>query len=557
MRRSPVCYEKKTQHGNDEPNGGNYRGNGSWFRKRRHTAIELAMKLLKRVETLFQAGKAAGLSDGQLVDRFVQRRDRAGEAAFAALVDRHGAMVLRVCRQVLGDPHDAQDASQATFLVLARRAGSIGRRESVASWLHGVALRVAAKARQTEARRRTREQRAVELMAVRHTVAGETDECPERWGLVHDELGRLHASFREPLILCYLEGLTQEQAAAQLRCPLGTVQSRLARGRAKLKSRLRKRGFEPAVVLPMTDHLVGRTFPAPSSWAETTVRMASQFSRGEGSTHAVPGSAAVSLAEQVLGTIVISKLKVAMAIIFLAAVLMSGAAAWVRPEGKAFVPEIASPVALDGRKREPAPAPEQPAARFPVTRNVHGIVRDDQGRPVAKAWVGDRMEQTGDTWQPVQPADRIRERREPFRDEQGKIVPAAHLASISRSAMRRVTGLRFTRQISRFTIRRVISIRFNRDTGIPQSKPSPEDSISLKSARAWGDGKSETWTESARPQCAPIKMDGSRARSHSMTSVAMRRFTWPLPTSRSRHCVLSPQKIPTGRWRSCSSRPLW
>ncbi len=80
-------------------------------------------------------------------------RDGAGEAAFAALVDRHGAMVLRICRQVLGDPHDAQDASQATFLVLARRAGSIGRRESVASWLHGVAVRVAAKARQAESRR--------------------------------------------------------------------------------------------------------------------------------------------------------------------------------------------------------------------------------------------------------------------------------------------------------------------------------------------------------------------------------------------------------------------
>ncbi len=112
------------------------------------------MKLLKQIETLFQAGTAGGLTDGQLLDRFVQRRDETAEAAFEALVDRHGAMVLRVCRQVLGDEHESQDASQATFLVLARRAGSIGRRESVASWLHGVALRVAARAQLAASRRR-------------------------------------------------------------------------------------------------------------------------------------------------------------------------------------------------------------------------------------------------------------------------------------------------------------------------------------------------------------------------------------------------------------------
>ena len=128
-------------------------------RKQNSITIGPAMNLVKQIETLFSSGTAAGLTDGQLLDRFVRRRDETAEAAFAALVDRHGAMVLRVCRQVLGDEHDAQDASQATFLVLARRAGSIGRRESVASWLHGVALRVAARARLAAARRRARERR--------------------------------------------------------------------------------------------------------------------------------------------------------------------------------------------------------------------------------------------------------------------------------------------------------------------------------------------------------------------------------------------------------------
>jgi Sigma-70 region 2 len=125
---------KKTQSGNDSRDGGDYR------------------------ETA-PAGTAAGLSDGQLLERFLQGQDESAEAAFAALVDRHGAMVLRICRQVLGNEHDAQDASQATFLVLARRAGSIGRRESVASWLHGVALRVAARARLAASRREARERR--------------------------------------------------------------------------------------------------------------------------------------------------------------------------------------------------------------------------------------------------------------------------------------------------------------------------------------------------------------------------------------------------------------
>ena len=140
------------------------------------------MNLVKQMETLFRSGTAAGLSDGQLLERFVQHGDESAEAAFAALVDRHGAMVLRVCRQVLGDEHDAQDASQATFLVLARRAGSIGRRESVASWLHGVALRVAARARLAAARRRARERRGAQSMAARHADESEVaaDESPER-----------------------------------------------------------------------------------------------------------------------------------------------------------------------------------------------------------------------------------------------------------------------------------------------------------------------------------------------------------------------------------------
>ncbi len=105
------------------------------------------MTFLQQIDLLFRSGTAGGLTDGRLLERFLERRDEVAEAAFAAIVDRHGAMVLRVCRQILHDETDAEDAAQATFLVLARRAGSIGRRESVGCWLHGVAIRVAAKAR--------------------------------------------------------------------------------------------------------------------------------------------------------------------------------------------------------------------------------------------------------------------------------------------------------------------------------------------------------------------------------------------------------------------------
>src|SRR5690348_9051809 len=114
----------------------------------------LDARSLRDVRALFGAGAVGGLSDGQLLDRFLARRDEVAEAVFAALVARHGSMVLRTCLGVLRDEHDAQDALQATFLVLARRAGSIRRRDSVASWLYGVARRVSERAKVEAARRR-------------------------------------------------------------------------------------------------------------------------------------------------------------------------------------------------------------------------------------------------------------------------------------------------------------------------------------------------------------------------------------------------------------------
>src|SRR5262249_33878057 len=150
-----------------------------------------------------------------------------GELAFAELVERHGPMVLRVCRGVLVDRHDAQDAFQATFLVLACRARSIRGRDSLGPWLHGVAHRVASKARVQAAQRRARELRAAESKRTSEPESGPRD----LWPVLSEELARLPEKYRAPVVLCYLENLTHDEAAERLRWPVGTVRGRLARAR--------------------------------------------------------------------------------------------------------------------------------------------------------------------------------------------------------------------------------------------------------------------------------------------------------------------------------------
>jgi RNA polymerase sigma factor (sigma-70 family) len=180
---------------------------------------------------------AEGMSDGSLLEWFTRRRE---EAAFAALMRRHGPMVLSVCRRVLAQEHDAEDVFQATFLVLARKAASIGNHQSVGGWLYRVAYRLAAKARTRIARRRQQEAqtelppRAAPLLEV---------ACRELQNVLDQELQRLPQRYRAPIVLCYLEGRTQEEAAQQLGAPLGTVRSRLARARKLLRVRLSRRGL--------------------------------------------------------------------------------------------------------------------------------------------------------------------------------------------------------------------------------------------------------------------------------------------------------------------------
>ena len=209
-------------------------------------------------------------------------------------------MVLRACRHALGDSHDADDAFQATFLVLARKAGSAWKADSVAGWLHGVALRVARRARADAARRVTHERRWAEM---RPSAADRGTELADSWPAIHEEIDRLPGRYREPLVLHYLEGLTIEQVAGRLGCPRGTVLSRLSRGREQLRGRLSRRGLTPCPTPGTTAFLTGAD-PAVVSRPLFNAAVRSAIGKLDGPGAAGVVSASVSpMSEAVMGTL--------------------------------------------------------------------------------------------------------------------------------------------------------------------------------------------------------------------------------------------------------------
>ena len=237
--------------------------------------------IARQLGSLFDDGSLVGLSDRQLIERFNHRRD---EAAFAALVARHGPMVLGVCRQLLADRHLAEDAFQATFLVLARKAHSLRDPDRLGTWLYGVALRTARKARTRLARQRIHEQGDVMdalIDSVRPTAPPADQALLDRdqAEILHGEIDRLPGIFRSPIVLCYFEGLTLDEAARQLRCPAGTLRSRLARAREKLRRALTRRGVVLAAALD------NRLAPASVSphLCDLTARAATPLRRPSGS----------------------------------------------------------------------------------------------------------------------------------------------------------------------------------------------------------------------------------------------------------------------------------
>ena len=255
--------------------------------------------VLRQLGRLFNVGTGQELTDGQLLERFATDRDLAAEQAFAILLERHGPMVLRVCRGVLDDPHDAQDAFQATFMVLVRKARALWVRDSLGPWLHQVAYRTAYCARSAIARRRRHERRAAKKEEVVHA-----EPALELERLLHHEIDRLPERYRAPVVLCDLEGRSHEQAARHLGWPVGTVKSRLSRGRERLRNRLLKSGISPDAGLIATAlSLDGQTPSIPAALVQSTCDAATRFFFAQ----TVVQGAAAALAQGVLKAMFVSE----------------------------------------------------------------------------------------------------------------------------------------------------------------------------------------------------------------------------------------------------------
>jgi RNA polymerase sigma factor (sigma-70 family) len=320
---------------------------------------------VRQAQALFSVGTATGLSDGELIGRFLVHRDEAAEAAFAAIVARHGPMVLGVCRRSLADPRDVDDAFQATFFVLARRAGSIRGDHSLARWLFGVTRKVAARARARADRFRSEDLHDHEPPA---QVDG-TVEARDLRRVIDGELARLPATSREAVVLCHLEGLTHEEAAARLGWPVGTVRSRLARARLRLRTRLSRRGLEERLEglapLPIMPAVIARTAAAAAQLAGRTAGVLPK------------GSAAAVIASGYLRGTAVARLGV---IALLAFTLGSVA---IVAASQAFFPSLGLPwSALPGWVTAVATAPDDDSPTFGVL-----VVDESSGKAVTGATI--------------------------------------------------------------------------------------------------------------------------------------------------------------------------
>jgi RNA polymerase sigma factor (sigma-70 family) len=299
----------------------------------------------RQVCLLYDVGTVAGLSEGQILERFWRRRD---EAAFAALVERHGPMVLAVCRRALRDEHAAEDAFQATFLLLVRRSRTIRAGDSLGPWLHRVACRVAANASRAEAKRRSREALSTDgvgLAAAPHPVDHDLRLA------IHEAVNALPEKYRAPVVLCDLEGWTHDEAARSLRWPIGSVKGRLSRARQLLKARLTRNGLAPAAAIGAGIRN-GALAAVPAALATKTIEAAAGTAAGRvAATGSVPASTAL-LVEEALRIMLWTKIKTLVAGLVATCLLAASAGVLARQE----------PRGTSGRaEARPSPRPDDRA----------------------------------------------------------------------------------------------------------------------------------------------------------------------------------------------------
>jgi RNA polymerase sigma factor (sigma-70 family) len=270
------------------------------------------MDLSQGMNRLFHLGASGDLSDLRLLERYVDGQEEAATHAFEALLERHGPMVQSVCRSVLRDPHAAEDAFQATFLVLVQRARTLAREGSLGNWLYGVALRTAKKARVQSARRRARELAA----AVREPVAGSGAAESEEWLLaLHEEIERLPRAYRSAFVLCYLESMSYESVAVHLGLTTTTVRGRLARARKLIRQRLTRRNLELPEGCLVAPSWAGASGSLPSGTRAAVLCTANTWVMGGGGCPGLALAPSVALAKGVLRSMFLNQLRTACAVI--------------------------------------------------------------------------------------------------------------------------------------------------------------------------------------------------------------------------------------------------
>jgi RNA polymerase sigma factor (sigma-70 family) len=338
-------------------------------------------RLLRGVRQAALGADGGGLTDGQLLHAFLATHD---ECAFEAFVRRHGPMVLGVCRRVLRNAHDAEDAFQAAFLVLIRKAASLAGREIVGDWLHGVAYRTALKARTAQARRRVKERQ------MPRCEADAPDLSPEWPALLDQELNGLPQKYRVAVILCDLEGRTHQEAARRLGCPVGTISGRLSRARALLARRLRRRGLTLSTGLLAAALCPDATAAAVSrALVGSTVKAATLIAAGQAAAGIVSARVAV-LTEGVVKAMLLTKLKTLGAVVLVVALVSVGAGA-LRPAAAADEQETKEAARPTATPAPPAPVPPAPQRMFQVQLQVDeekdGEIKH-LSRPTITTWNG-------------------------------------------------------------------------------------------------------------------------------------------------------------------------
>ncbi|MCI0376328.1 MAG: sigma-70 family RNA polymerase sigma factor, partial [Gemmataceae bacterium] len=258
----------------------------------------------------------SGVTDAELLSSFIADKD---EAAFAALVRRHGPMVMGVCRRVIGQAHDAEDAFQATFLVLVRKANSIVPRQALGNWLYGVAYRTALEARGRIHRRQAKERQVTDMP---HPEAPPNGVWSDLQPLLDRELCRLPDKYRLPIVLCELEGRSRKEVARQLNLPEGTLSSRLATARRKLADRLSGRGLAlsaGALAMFLAESAASASVPAPL--AMSTVKAAALLAAKQSAAGVVSANVA-ALTEGVVNAMFMTKIKMTAAFLLVTGVLV-------------------------------------------------------------------------------------------------------------------------------------------------------------------------------------------------------------------------------------------